>query len=208
MATLWALTFTGAPRSETAEHAHELPPAMTLVDDVLALLSIGTLVLGLPLAGGAPLERFLAPVFGPALRALPALVPPKEEGIPWVTYAIALAIAWVGFGLALWMYQGGGKALPGRLEAAFPLGARVVENKFYIDELYGAVIVRPLWAAARTIWRLIDVELIDTVCVRGSAWLVRGVALYVLRPLQNGDTQRYATAMALGLATLLWLALR
>ncbi len=205
---LWALTFAGAPRSEAAEHAHESPPAMTLVDDLLALLSIATLGLGLPLPGGAPLQRFLEPVFAPALRALPSLVPPKEEGVPWATYGIALAIAWIGFGLARWLYQGGGRALPGRLEAAFPFGARVVANKFYVDDLYGAVLVRPLWAGARMTWRLIDVGLIDTVCVRGSAWLVRGVSFYLLRPLQNGDTQRYATAMALGLATLLWLVLR
>jgi NADH-quinone oxidoreductase subunit L len=205
---LWAMTFAGAPRTETAEHAHESPIAMTGVDDVLALLSIATLALGLPLAGGVPLERFLEPVFAQALRALPALVPPHEEGVPWATYGIALGLAWLGFGLARWLYQGGGQALPGRLAASFPGGYRLVSNKFYVDELYDTVIVRPIWAFARTAWRLIDVGLIDTVCVRGPAALAQLISQHVLRPLQNGDTQRYATAMALGLATLLWLVLR
>jgi NADH-quinone oxidoreductase subunit L len=204
---LWALTFMGKPRSEAAEHAHESPAAMTVVDDTLALLSIGALALGLPLAGGAPLERFLAPVFAPALRALPALVPPKDEGIPWATYAVALAIAWLGFGLARWLYQGGGQAIPARLETAFPFGYRLVANKFYVDELYDTVIVRPLWTLARWLWRLLDGS-IDILLTTLPAWLVRVIATHILRPLQNGDTQRYATAMALGFATLLWLVLR
>ncbi len=204
---LWALTFMGTPRSETAEHAHESPPAMTLVDDLLALLSIATLALGLPLAGGAPLQRFLEPVFASALRALPALVPPKEEGVPWATYGVALAIAWAGFGLARWLYEGGGKELPARLATTMPRGYRLVANKFYVDEIYDAVIVRPLWTTARWLWRLLD-GFIDILLTSFPAWLVRNLAVHVLRPLQNGDTQRYATAMALGLATLLWLVLR
>jgi NADH-quinone oxidoreductase subunit L len=204
---LWALTFMGKPRSEAAEHAHESPAAMTVVDDTLALLSIGALALGLPLAGGAPLERFLAPVFAPALRALPALVPPKDEGIPWVTYIVALAIAWAGLGLAGWLYAGGGQAIPARLETAFPFGYRLVANKFYVDELYDTVIVRPLWTLARWLWRLLDGS-IDILLTTLPAWLVRVIATHILRPLQNGDTQRYATAMALGFATLLWLVLR
>ncbi|MHB8420013.1 MAG: NADH-quinone oxidoreductase subunit L [Myxococcales bacterium] len=209
---LWALTFTGQPRSDAAAHAHESPPSMTLPNDLLALLSIATLALGLPLgASGQPwLAEFLEPVFAPALHTLAGVGAPvaAETGVPWLLYAVALAVAWAGFLLAYWLYQGGARAVPARLAAAFPLGYRIVANKFYVDEIYQRLIVAPLLGTARALWRLLDQGLIDLVIVRGSAWLLETISAYVLRPLQNGDVQRYAAVMAMGATALLWLVLR
>ncbi len=208
---LWALTFAGEPRSHAAEHAHESPASMTLPNDVLALLSIVTLALGLPLGGRGPwLQEFLDPVFAPALRTLgrSPIVPAEESGTPWMLYGIALGVAWLGFLAARYFYQGGGRGEPARLAAAFPAGYRLVANKFYVDELYGVLIVKPLWGTARAVWRLLDAGLIDLVIVRGSAWLLATISAYVLRPLQNGDVQRYAAVMAIGATALLWWVLR
>ncbi len=224
---LWMLTFEGTARTEAAAHAHEAPPSMAVPNHVLAFLSIATLALGLPLEGGAPLQRFLSPIFSPATHLLPALSPPHEEGVPWLTYAVALAVAWAGFAAARWLYgsgapafglrpsagkagllRGSGRELPARWAAAFPAGYRFVANKFYVDELYGAVIVAPLWGGAKTLWRVLDAGLVDTVVIRGSAALVKAFSQYVLRPLQNGDAQRYATVMALGAVALLYWVLR
>jgi NADH-quinone oxidoreductase subunit L len=208
---LWALTFAGQPRSPAAEHAHESPPSMTVPDDVLAFLSIVTLALGLPLMGHEPfLKTFLDPIFGPATNTLltSAVAPASEVGTPWALYAVAIAVAWAGFALAYWLYQGGARGLPARWAAALPSGYRLIANKFYVDEIYQAVIVKPLWGLARTLWRLLDQGLIDLVIVRGSAWVVATVSAYVLKPLQNGDVQRYAAVMAIGATALLWWVLR
>ncbi|MHB1844644.1 MAG: NADH-quinone oxidoreductase subunit L [Deltaproteobacteria bacterium] len=205
---LYALTFTGAPRSEAAAHGHEAPASMTLVTWALALASIVTLVLGLPLEGGAPLERWLEPVFSQATHAFPALVPAVERGVPWLLYGIAISVAWAGLGLAWLLYAGPGTALPERLADGAPWAYALVRDKFYVDELYDRAVVRPLFGGARLAWRVLDAGLIDTVLVRGAGFVARAFSEHVLRPLQNGNAQRYATAMALGAAAMLWLLLR
>jgi NADH-quinone oxidoreductase subunit L len=203
---LCTLAFFGEPRTEAASHAHEAPWQMTVVTWTLAALSVVTLYLGLPFADGAPLQRFLAPVFVQATRTPSVLSPPQEEGIPWGGYLIALVLAWAGFGLAYLMFRD--PTLKDRLAQRFRGLLTVVRQKFYVDELYDAVIVKPLWGFARLLWRVIDVVLIDTILVRGSAALMTFVSRYILRPLQTGNAQSYATVMALGAVALLYVLLR
>jgi NADH-quinone oxidoreductase subunit L len=81
-------------------------------------------------------------------------------------------------------------------------------NKFYVDEVYYALIVRPLTFVARAAHRLIDAVLIDGVMVRGTAWVTKQTGA-VLRYLQTGDAQMYAAVMAVALAGgLVWALLR
>ena len=77
-----------------------------------------------------------------------------------------------------------------------------------MDEIYDALVVRPVQQLGRVLFKFVDQGLIDTVAVRGSASVVMVVSRYVLRPLQNGNVQSYATVMAVGMAALLWLVLR
>jgi NADH-quinone oxidoreductase subunit L len=200
------LTFFGSPRTEQAEHAHEADFSMTFVTWALAAGSIAGLWLALPLEGGAPMERWLAPVFAPALQHLADLRPAAEEGIAWGAYALAFVLAWVGAAVAYVLWRDA--AL--RDQAARMLGRLRVAaaNKFYVDEIYQAIFVRPLAISARFLWRFIDQGLIDGVAVRGSAVVVEAFSRYALRPLQNGNAQSYATVMALGMAALLWLILK
>ncbi len=206
MCRLALVTFFGQPRSEQAEHAHEASWSMTFVTWTLAAGSIAGLWLSLPLEGGAPMERWLAPVFAPALEHLSALTPAPEEGVPWVAYGVALVLAWLGAGIAYALWRDA--AL--RERAARMLGGirTAAANKFYVDEAYQLVIVRPIAFSARILWRYVDQGLIDGAAVRGSAAIVQAFSRYALRPLQNGNAQSYAMVMALGMATLLWLILR
>jgi len=206
MCRLALLTFFGQPRSEKAKHAHEATWSMTFVTWTLAAGSIASLWLALPLADGAPLERWLLPVFGPAQLRLSALLPATDEGLPWAAFAVAFAIAWLGAGVAYFLWRNA----DWRARVAKALGAvRVAaENKFYVDEFYQQLIVRPIVVSARFLWRFIDQGLIDGVAVRGSAAFVQAFSRYALRPLQNGNAQSYAMVMALGMAALLWLILR
>jgi len=141
-----------------------------------------------------------------ATHTASVLSPPQEEGIPWVGYLVALLLAWAGFGIAFAFFRD--PTLKDRLAQRFRGLVTVVREKFYVDEIYDALIVKPLWATARLLWRVVDVVLIDTVIVRGSAALMTFLSRYVLRPLQTGNAQSYATVMALGAVTLLYMLLR
>ncbi len=206
MFRLATLAFFGEPRTEAAAHAHEAPWTMTVATWTLAVLSVVTLYFGLPLHAGAPLERFLSPVFLQATRTKNALVLPHEEGVPWGAYLVAIILAWAGAGVAIALYRD--PALKQRLADRMKGLLTVIRNKFYIDEIYQAVFVKPLWATARLLWRVVDVVLIDTVAVRGSAALMTFLSRYVLRPLQTGNAQGYATLMAISAFVLLFMLLR
>jgi len=126
---------------------------------------------------------------------------PHEFSV-WPGYAVALAVGWIGWGVSYALYYkrglAGDQALSGRVR-------RVLENKFYVDEFYGWLIVRPLWAFARALWRIVDAKLIDGLLV-GMAEFVEWCAK-MARRIQNGDVQRYAAVTALGVAALVYLLL-
>jgi NADH-quinone oxidoreductase subunit L len=71
----------------------------------------------------------------------------------------------------------------------------VVRHKFYVDELYDAVIVRPVKLISFVLYRVVDSLLIDRVVVRGVAWVTYQVGS-VIRYFQTGDAQSYAAVMA------------
>jgi NADH-quinone oxidoreductase subunit L len=76
---------------------------------------------------------------------------------------------------------------------------RVVVNKFYVDELYDALFVRPLVSLSENVlYRGIDAGVIDSMAVNGSARLVRGFASGVLRHFQSGLAQGYLVMMLIG----------
>src|SRR5262249_9196712 len=75
--------------------------------------------------------------------------------------------------------------------------------KFYVDELYDFLFVRPLRFAARMVASLFDKFIIDGLLVSGVARLVDAIG-YIVRRIQNGDVQRYVAAMVIGAAAVLW----
>jgi NADH-quinone oxidoreductase subunit L len=108
--------------------------------------------------------------------------------------------------VAAWLYLWQ-PALPAKLRAVAGGVHALVANKFYVDELYDAVLVRPLvWLSENVLWRGVDAGLIDGAAVNGSARLVRGFASGVLRYAQSGLAQAYLFVMVLGtLAIAGWL---
>ncbi len=119
-------------------------------------------------------------------------------------YYISGVVALVGILFAWFLHLAGRKtAATSRADALkVKLGpiARAAENKWYVDEIYNAIIRVPLLVASH-IFALIDKLIVDGL-VDGAGWLPRGVAKG-LRPSQNGIFQNYATGMAGGLALLL-----
>jgi len=206
MVRAFALAFAGTPRTKTAEHAHESPPAITVVLWILALLSIGAAVLGLPAAivgehYGELFKKFTEPVFRQAYAVLGA-----EEGEALWPFAVAWVVAVVPGWLAWQMYAGSLRAVPGRFVAAFPAFYRLVADKFRVDELYEAIVLRPVKVGAQVLWRVVDVFTIEGIFVNGVPRALYAIG-DTLRGWQNGNLQRYAAVIAIAAAAVLWAVL-
>jgi NADH-quinone oxidoreductase subunit L len=137
------------------------------------------------------LANFLAPV----LHAAHHEVSFATER--WLA-VLSVAVAGVGVLAAAWLYVWR-PGLPAQLREGLAAVHRVVANKFYVDELYDALFVRPLVALSEGLfYRGIDAGVIDGVAVNGSARLVRGLASGVLRHFQSGLAQGYLVVMLVG----------
>jgi NADH-quinone oxidoreductase subunit L len=204
MTRLYWLTFRGAPRTHAAEHAHESSYAMTVPLMVLALLAAGGLILGLPghSAVSELYAHYVEPVFAAGTERLHAVGHFHAGAHPAWPYFAAWGIAFLGTVVAVLMYGGALARLPAALAGGFPRTYRLMVDKFRVDELYEAAVLRPIGTLARQLWRVVDVFLIDGLLVNGVARLV-GFLGSVLRLAQNGDVQRYAAYMALAAAAIL-----
>jgi len=170
------LTFFGDYRGH--EHPHESPPVMIVPLAILAVLSI---------AGGFlfKIPEFLGTLF-------PALEAPEDVTLMVISTAAGLA----GIALAWLMYV----AQPGLADAlAERLGGlyKLVYNKYFVDEIYDATVVKPLIGSSRVLlWKGMDAGLIDGI-VNGIGSFARGIG-NGLRRMQSGNVRSYATWVLLG----------
>ena len=121
--------------------------------------------------------------------------------------AVSTVLALVGIGLARMFYGGGFRPPAEKFASAFPRFVRLVQDKFRVDELYGAVLIRPLRRLAVGLFHVVDRFLIDQVLVGGTAALI-DVLGRISRSFQSGDVQRYMAAFAIGAAALVFFATR
>ncbi|MGA9533390.1 MAG: NADH-quinone oxidoreductase subunit L [Anaerolineales bacterium] len=156
------LTFLGEPRSDAANHAHESTWTMTLPLVVLAIFALGAGWVGIPEAFpgiGGILPNWLHEFIGGALPEHPAAI--AFNAFPLM---VSLVVALGGLFLGWLLYR------RHTVEAADPLrrplGAvyTVLENKYYFDELYAFLFVRPAyWFAEAFTYRFLDRTVIDGV---------------------------------------------
>jgi NADH-quinone oxidoreductase subunit L len=175
------MTFFGRYRGTA--HPHESPAVMWIPLAILAILSlIGGLVFKIP--------EFLKAIF-------PAM---EEAENPMLMY-ISVAAGFAGIGLAWLMYV----AKPGMADAianTFKAPYQLFYNKYFVDEIYDATVVRPLVAGSRTVlWKGVDAGLIDGI-VNGVGSRSRDVGS-VLRLLQSGSIRSYATWVLFGSVALI-----
>lgn len=195
------MVFTGEPRSEMAEHAHESPSVMTLPLIVLALFAVGAgLVFGLPLENGI-IHHWLEPVFEEFAAH------PEEAALgPMMLLIISSVIALAGAGLAYMAYVAKSVSPSNVANRVRPLYT-LVYNKYYVDELYDGLIVQPFFAVAGFSARIIDDLIIDG-AVNGIGEVMRRVYAGLHR-LQTGYVRAYALSMVLGalavFAYLMWI---
>lgn len=117
----------------------------------------------------------------------------------WVPLLPTIMMA-LGFGLAWYMYIIDTKQ-PAKLAADHPILYRFLLNKWYFDELYDAIFVRPAMAIGRFFWRTGDQKIIDGLGPDGISARVLDVTRGVVR-VQTGYVYHYAFAMLIGVAAL------
>jgi NADH-quinone oxidoreductase subunit L len=187
---LW-LTFFGASRMshEVEHHVHESPLSMTSVLVVLAILSA--------FGGYIKLPHFLEP-----LLPLPPVVESLEQLEHTLLYA-SIAIALAGVGAAVFLYNGSASRATAIANGLKPLH-QLLSAKYYVDELYNAVIVNPLvWISENILLRGGDKLLLDGT-LNGLGGLAQRTA-GLLGKVQTGSLQTYMLLVMVGLVgALLW----
>ena len=221
MFRLWFLTFYGDYRgAATDKHGritrdahghgepHESPMVMLIPLAILALLSFAG-----GWIGSARFEKFMAPVFqaGGELAATAEstgeiAVGPAELYLTLISVAAAILGLWLAYVLYLRRPE-----LPKKIADALGRVSLAVANKYYVDELYAVLFVKPVVeGSTRILWRGIDQDVIDAV-VNDSADGARHVSDNV-RHMQSGNLRSYAGWVAAGsavvIAYMIWVGAR
>jgi NADH-quinone oxidoreductase subunit L len=185
------MVFFGKPRTPSAWHAGESPAMVTIPLVLLAVLSLFGGVLNLP--GSHLLETWLEHTF---------LQVETGEFILWVA-GLSLLVAVCGL-LAAWMVYGRKTLVsaesPDPLAAGFKGLFRALQHKWWVDETYHAIIVRPYEVLSRFLSQPVDMGVIDGAAnglVKVSGWLARGLSEF-----QDGYVRTYALAIMLGLVVI------
>ena len=192
------LTFHGKPRMDDHvwEHVHESPWVMIGPLLVLAAGAAGT---GFAFAhyfiGEGWQEFWGASIFNAPDNHVLAHI----EGVPLLPGYAPTVAGVVGIALAYWFYMFA-PALPVRLADAFPAVYRFLLNKWYFDELYAFLFIRPAQRLARFLWHTGDERIIDGV-PNGLASLTEDGAAAAVR-IQTGSIATYAFTMLVGLVLL------
>ncbi|CCH56778.1 proton-translocating NADH-quinone oxidoreductase, chain L [Fibrisoma limi BUZ 3] len=201
MFRLLFLTFFGEFRGteEQRHHLHESPATMTAPLVVLAILSAVGGALNLP--GGGWLGDFMAPLFEGSRQVNPEAFAEStiEHSTEYILMAVSAGVALIAGVIAYAMYVSRG-AVPAPDAAERSLPEQVVYNKYYVDEFYDAIIVRPIRGLGDALYSFGEF-VIDGI-VNGVAWLVRAGSNQ-LRLLQNGSIGFYVFAMVLSIVAII-----
>lgn len=175
------LAFFGSYRGDPHVHPHESPPTMAVPLLILAFLSA--------VGGFLPVPRFLEPVFGPA---------GGEHASGLVVVSVGAGVAGLLLAYAFYVARPEWRdVVVSRLGALY----RLVYNKYYVDELYAALFVRPVVEGSRAVlWRGMDVAVVDGV-VNGIGSQARELGS-LLRWMQSGNIRSYATWVLVGAVAL------
>jgi NADH-quinone oxidoreductase subunit L len=191
------LTFHGKQRyDEHKVHVHESPRTMLVPLMILAVLSIiGGWLAAPAMLGTGPdyFTKFLQPVFGGSEAAGPE---GEARALELTLAGIAVITALIGVTVAFWLYlkrPGKADSLAKSLRGIYT----TLLNKYYVDELYAAMIVKPLlWISTNVLWKTADVAGIDG-AVNGIAAGTTAIGDGV-RHTQSGNTRSYAVWVVVG----------
>jgi NADH-quinone oxidoreductase subunit L len=199
MARLMAMTFLGENRTgaEERRHLHEAPWIMTGPLVVLGILTVVGGAINLPafVGGHHWLESWLEPVTAAGAAFAQVELPHGSTELFLVGGAVLVGVV----GLVLGYRATLARRIPPAREAPEDTGlARVLNRKYYVDEIYDAAIVRPLVRLSRTVlWKGVDQGVIDGAAVNGTARVSRGLGWLGSR-LQTGQVGVYVVLFLVG----------
>jgi NADH-quinone oxidoreductase subunit L len=201
------LTFLGKFRGthEQEHHLHESPPVMTIPLIILAIGAVSAGWLGFPeILGGANwFHHFLEPVRA-VIPGLEAAEHSMSRGAEGGLMVIAVAVALAGIALAWLIYYKNGPAGGAAWAARFPTVHRILVHKYYVDELYDWLIVRPLAAFSSFLWKVFDALFIDGLV--NTAAVSTELVGQAGRYSTTGNVRNYALYFFLGvIALFLWI---
>jgi NADH-quinone oxidoreductase subunit L len=185
------LAFFGAPRKskEVAHHIHESPASMTVPLIILAVATVvAGLAFGIPSSTGTPFARFLAPV-------LPIEEGEHGAGIAFTLLLLSAVIAIAGVALAWYVYGRSPVRAASIGMARNPLHKLLIE-KYYVDEIYDFLFVRPIYRLSLWLARVFDPRVVDGL-VNGTATAALAWARG-LRLAQTGYVMNYALGILVG----------
>ena len=208
MTRLMLYTFHGPNRTGEKEqaHLHEAPWIMTGPLLVLGVLSAAGGLLNVPelYHGSAWLHHWLEPVTAPSAALLPEMH--LASSTEWALVGVAVATAVIGI-VGAWRLLKPEALVPAARSPEEHGFARVLRNKWYVDEIYDALIVRPLvWVSREVLWKQVDQRAIDGAAVNGAARGARALG-WANRWLQTGQVGMYVAAFVVGVLLILWRAI-
>jgi len=177
-------------------HPHESPLSMLVP---LGALTVGAIFAGFVFKGAfIDGEDFWAGSIYYNANLIHAL-----HGVPLWVKLTATIVMLLGFVTAWWAYIRN-TSIPGKFVEQFRVVHQFVYNKWYFDELYNFLFVKPAFWLGRIFWQKGDVGTIDRFGPNGAAWLVQQGAV-VAKKVQSGYLYSYALIMLLGLvAAITW----
>ncbi len=189
MFRLWYLAFLGKPRGNS-DHHHATPWSMLGPLVILALLSLG--------GGWVGIDRFAA-YLAPAVGARVTEV--GSSHLELILSVVAVVVALLGWFVADRIYRQRPERAD-QLVLALPGSYKLLANKYYVDEIYGALVVKPLLGISKFVLEWV----VDVALLGGLAWLLAGIATFagaILQRWQSGNLRSYAAWLAAGAAAVL-----
>jgi NADH-quinone oxidoreductase subunit L len=187
MSRLIFIVLFGKQRSEF--YAHESPKTMTIPLGILAFFAMVIGLVGSPLFDHA-FQKFILGDHAHGDHFKP----------DYFMMGLSTLVSLLGIGLAYLIYMRGCKILPASVQAALRPLHQLLLNKYYIDEIYDTIFVRPIMKVCTILFRF-DAGIIDGL-VNGIAFLMQGLAA-VLRRMQTGLIQNYLLVQVVGIIILL-----
>jgi NADH-quinone oxidoreductase subunit L len=213
MFRLWYLTFQGErraghaleahgaavhARSDTklvieADHAHEPHESPWSMLGPLVILAVLSVVGGW--IGAGHFGAFLAPSVGAGTAEA------ASSTLEWTLTILAVAVAVIGWFIADRLYRARPEA-PAQLAVSMSGPYKLLVHKYWVDEIYGAAIVKPILATSRFVLEWV----VDVAILGGAAWLLGGIASLggaIVQRWQSGNLRSYAAWLAAGAAVVL-----
>jgi NADH-quinone oxidoreductase subunit L len=201
------LTFYGSERmdAKTKSNIHESPRTMTTPLIVLAGLALVGGYIGMPHLFGVTnwFEEWLHPVLSAPANSQVGFALASggnSATTEWILMGASVALVLMSIYLAYYFYRRNISAatnLAGKLSGI----KNTLENKYYVDEFYGAVVIRPVLYFSLFLWKIVDVIIIDG-ALNGLASLWRDVS-DALKFSQSGQLRGYATTFSVGVVLLI-----